>query len=217
METKDPALTKTRITDTNANTDTNSVPAHDNFEGTNHIESHTEQKGTKALLETVIGTRYVSDDAAHGDHNHDDIHHDNYNVMSSGDDIEDHTNVDKGAETFRESVVGSEYIDGDDINNRDTINNHKVDDKDIEDYTTVNKGTDTFKEGVVHSEHVNEGDESARQPDRRDQEGGTPFDEGINEDTVGSEEPKSEGINDVNRYATLDNAQSRILNPDEKD
>jgi len=87
----------------------------------------------------------------------------------------------------------------------------------IEKNTTENKGTDTFDESVVDSEHVNDNDNPARQPDRRDQEGSTAFDDNINEDTVGSASPKSEGINDLNRYANIDNAQTRILNPDEKD
>lgn len=45
---------------------------------------------------------------------------------------------------------------------------HDSDDE-IEENTTVNKGTDTFQESIVGSEHVNEGDNEARQPDRRDQ------------------------------------------------
>lgn len=88
--------------------------------------------------------------------------------------------------------------------------------RNIEKNTTENKGTDTFKEGVVESEHVNDNDNPARQPDRRDQEGNA-FDENINEDTVGSEVPDSQRINDMNRYANIDNAQTRVLNPDEKD
>jgi len=102
------------------------------------------------------------------------------------------------------------------------INNSKSDKEfhdsreEIETNTTVNKGADTFEEGVVDSEHVNDGDNPARQPDRRDQEGNA-FDENINEDTVRSEAPKSEGITDMNRYANIDNAQTRTLNPDEKD
>ena len=88
---------------------------------------------------------------------------------------------------------------------------------DIENYTNHNKGTDTFEEDIVYSEHVNDDDNPARQPDRRDQQGSSPFDENINEDTVGSEAPKSEGITDMNRYANVDNAQTRVLNPDEKD
>ena len=91
-----------------------------------------------------------------------------------------------------------------------------VERRDIEKNTAENKGTDTFKEGVVESEHVNENDNPARQPDRRDQEGSA-FDENINEDTVGSDVPDSQKINDMNRYANIDNAQTRVLNPDEKD
>ncbi|WP_299186511.1 hypothetical protein [uncultured Psychrobacter sp.] len=86
----------------------------------------------------------------------------------------------------------------------------------IEANTSVNKGTDTFNDEVVDSEHVNDGDNPARQPDRRDQEGGTAFDDDINEETVGSSAPKSEEITDTNRYASVANAQSRTLNPDEK-
>lgn len=85
----------------------------------------------------------------------------------------------------------------------------------LEDDTSVNKGTDTFEEGVVESEHVNDNDNPARQPDRRDQPGNG-FDDNINEETVGSEAPDSDKINDFNRYATIDNAQTRVLNPDEK-
>ncbi|MBB3107200.1 hypothetical protein FHS24_001717 [Psychrobacter luti] len=87
---------------------------------------------------------------------------------------------------------------------------------DIENSMTENKGTDTFKEGVINSEHVNDNDNPARQPDRRDQEGNA-FDEGINEHTTVSDAAKSAGINDLNRYANVDNAQTRVLNPDEKD
>lgn len=86
----------------------------------------------------------------------------------------------------------------------------------IDNSITENKGTDTFKEGVINSEHVNDNDNPARQPDRRDQEGSA-FDEGINEHTMVGEAAKSEGINDLNRYANVDNAQTRVLNPDEKD
>lgn len=86
----------------------------------------------------------------------------------------------------------------------------------IEDNTRVNKGTDTFKEGVIETEHVNKNDNPARQPDRRDQEGNA-FDEGVNEHTTMPEAAKSTDINDLNRYANVDNAQTRVLNPDEKD
>lgn len=189
METKDPALTKTPI----SHTDDNIL--------NDHNDDTVDQKSTKTLQETVIGTRYVSDDGTHGHHSHEDIHHNNYNVMSTDSDIEKHNPINKSTETFQETSVGSEHIDA----------------NDIEDHTTINKGTDTFKDSVVHSEHVNAGDNPARQPDRRDQEGGTPFDEGVNEDTVGSEEPKSDDITDMNRYSSIDNAQSRILTPDEED
>ena len=93
---------------------------------------------------------------------------------------------------------------------------HSDTDSGIEKSITENKGTDTFKEGVVNSEHVNDNDNPARQPDRRDQEGNA-FDDGVNEHTMVSETSKSEGINNMSRYANIDNAQTRVLNPDEKD
>jgi len=93
-----------------------------------------------------------------------------------------------------------------------TVNNHD----ELEENITENKGTDTFEEGVVASEHVNKNDNPARQPDRRDQSGNG-FDDNINEETVGSEAPDSEKINNMNRYANVDNAQTRTLNPDDKD
>ena len=93
---------------------------------------------------------------------------------------------------------------------------HSDTDSGIEKNITENKGTDTFKEGAVNSEHVNDNDNPARQPDRRDREGNA-FDDGVNEHTMVSETSKSEGINNMNRYANIDNAQTRVLNPDEKD
>ena len=105
-------------------------------------------------------------------------------------------------------------IDDSDV---DTLNTHTSDvHTEIKNGITENKGTDTFKEGVINSEHVNDNDNPARQPDRRDQEGNA-FDEGINEHTIVSDTAKSAGINDLNRYANIDNAQTRVLNPDEKD
>ena len=105
-------------------------------------------------------------------------------------------------------------IDDSDFNR---LNTHTSDvHTEIENNITENKGTDTFKEGVINSEHVNDNDNPARQPDRRDQEGNA-FDEGINEHTIVSDTAKSAGINDLNRYANVDNAQTRVLNPDEKD
>ncbi len=185
METKDPALTKARIADTdatdiNANIINASSHAHSslNTMHDNDIVDPADKKGTQTLQETVIGTRYVSDDVNHGKHMHEDIHHNNDNVMSTDDGIESHTTTNKGTETFQETVVD--------------------------------------KKRVIDSEHVNDGDNAARQPDRRDQEGSA-FDEGVNEHNVGSEAPKSHEITDMNRYANIDNAQTRILNPDEKD
>ena len=105
-------------------------------------------------------------------------------------------------------------LDDADVNrtNNHTANAHT----EIDNSITENKGTDTFKEGVIDSEHVNDNDNPARQPDRRDQEGNA-FDEGINEHTMVGDAAKSAGINDLNRYANIDNAQTRVLNPDEKD
>ena len=91
-----------------------------------------------------------------------------------------------------------------------------TDNESAEKYTTTNKGTETLKPGIVGSEHVNKNDDPARQPDRRDQPGNG-FDDNINEETVGNVSPKSNEINDLNRYATVDNAQSRTLNTDQKD
>ena len=105
-------------------------------------------------------------------------------------------------------------LDDADVNrtNNHTANAHT----EIDNSITENKGTDTFKEGVINSEHVNDNDNPARQPDRRDQEGNA-FDEGINEHTMVGDAAKSADINDLNRYANIDNAQTRVLNPDEKD
>lgn len=98
------------------------------------------------------------------------------------------------------------------LDSAQTVKNHE----ELEENVNENKGTDTFEEGIVESEHVNDGDNPARQPDRRDQPGNG-FDDNINESTVASEGPDSQKINNMNRYATVDNAQTRVLNPDEKD
>ena len=105
------------------------------------------------------------------------------------------------------------------LGRHDMSNNGKkrdIENHEVEENTTENKGTDTFEEGIVETEHVNDDDNPARQPDRRDQEG-TAFDDNVNERTVSSEAPDSHKINNKNRYATVDNAQTRVLNPDEKD
>lgn len=201
MQTKDPALTKTLITD----------PVHTHHEQDTHGVHHDvlgdDHKGTETFQETVIGTRYPSDD----------INHTEDDVISHNINYDDHTHdnhTHKGAETFRESVVGSDYIEEHAVNHHDSSHNDRHN-HDIENHATMNKEADIFQETVVDSEHVYDGDDLARQPDRRDQQG-NPFDDGINEHTLKAEQPKSEGINDVNRYASIDNAQSRILNPDEK-
>lgn len=61
--------------------------------------------------------------------------------------------------------------------------------------------------------HVLVGDAEAEFADRRNQ-AGQAFDDNVNELTVGNEAPKSAEINDLNRYASVDNAQHRTLNPD---
>lgn len=109
-------------------------------------------------------------------------------------------------------IMDTQPNDHDEIEKHSEIEKHD----EIEKNVTENKGTDTFKEGVVDSEHVNNNDNPARQPDRRDQ-ASTGFDDNINEETVGSEAPDSEKITNMNRYANIDNAQTRVLNPDEKD
>ena len=109
-------------------------------------------------------------------------------------------------------IMDTQPNDHDEIEKHSEIEKHD----EIEKNVTENKGTDTFKEGVVDSKHVNDNDNPARQPDRRDQ-ASTGFDDNINEETVGSEAPDSEKITNMNRYANIDNAQTRVLNPDEKD
>ncbi len=114
-----------------------------------------------------------------------------------------------------ENLLNSRDSD-DNFPSNDLSHEHSEVDSGIEKKITENKGTDTFEEGVVNSEHVNDNDNPARQPDRRDQEGNA-FDDGVNEHTMVSETSKSEGITNMNRYANVDNAQTRVLNPDEKD
>lgn len=92
----------------------------------------------------------------------------------------------------------------------------RINERDIEAHTHVENGADKFDSEVMQTEHVNTGDNPAREPDRRDQEG-SPFDGDINEETTGTEIPKSEFIGDHNRYASVDNAQSRVLPIEDKD
>ena len=191
METKDPALTKTPIGthDTIADIITdNTAGTHDNIHHNNE-----ERKGTRALQETVVGANLI--DAVESLDNDA-----NANITDRG--VQGHA--------MNEKVIHEEHL-----HHEEPLHN-AVTDRDLAAHTSVSNGTDTFDNNIVDTEHVNDGDNPARQPDRRDQQGSA-FDENINEDTVGSEAPKSEGINTMNRYASVDNAQSRILNPDEKD
>lgn len=110
------------------------------------------------------------------------------------------------------TVDSTQAVQAESIRTDEHVENHD----ELEEDTSVNKGTDTFEEGVVESEHVNDDDNPARQPDRRDQKG-NPFDDGINERNVGSEAQDSDAITNRNRYASIDNAQTRVLNPDFKD
>lgn len=66
------------------------------------------------------------------------------------------------------------------------------------------------------SVHVKDGDKPAEFADRRNQVGQA-FDDNVNEFTQGSDltdVPQSAEINELNRYATPENAQKRTLNPD---
>jgi hypothetical protein len=130
-------------------------------------------------------------------------------------DISNNNDKDKTMETRDPALSKTRIVETDTHETLDsslTVNSHD----ELEESITENKGTDTFEEGVVESKHVNDNDNPARQPDRRDQPGNG-FDDNINEETVGSEAPDSEKINNMNRYANIDNAQTRVLNPDEKD
>ncbi len=85
----------------------------------------------------------------------------------------------------------------------------------LEDATHTHNGAETLKSEYFETEHVNPGDNPARQPDFRDQPGQW-FDDNINENNpevmaVLNDRPKSDEINEQNRYASLDNAQKRAL------
>ncbi len=207
METKDPALTKTPIsshetlnemvTEHTANTPMNNQAS---------IADHDEIKGTRTLQETVIGAGLIEDIESL----------DNDAIDSRVANSHTSERVANARVNHPDALAttgaNDEWVEGD-IITQDDIANHN----ELEANTSVTNGTDTFDKNIVDNVHVNEGDNAARQPDRRDQQGGSAFDEGINEYTVGSEAPKSEGITEMNRYANVDNAQSRILTPDQKD
>ncbi|WP_230655997.1 hypothetical protein [Psychrobacter sp. I-STPA10] len=84
----------------------------------------------------------------------------------------------------------------------------------VESTTTEVKNIEDAGE-VVNTEHVNEGDLAARSPDRRDQIG-QPFDGSINEHSMGSDNPQSEDLHTLNRYANVDNAQTRVLSANDQ-
>ena len=189
METKDPALTKTPISSHDPIAE---IITETNADHHIHHYADEEGKGTRTLQETVVGSNLIAD------------------IEHLDDDIIDGSNV------AREAVVAHNFDDNHSFDaNSDNHSNHHYGNLEAE--TSVTNNTDTVKEEVLNTRHVKEGANPARQPDRRDQQGSSAFDDGINEDTVGSVAPKSDGINDMNRYANVDNAQSRILNVDEKD
>ncbi|MGM8885810.1 hypothetical protein ACS8FD_07690 [Psychrobacter sp. 1U2] len=162
-----------------------------------------------ALTKTPISSHDAISEMVDGTHN----------ATHADEPIDNHVRAD-GSTLVTDDVVDSTRVS--DVRNRETVGHETASNtvrnhEKIEENTDVNKGTDTFEDEIVDSKHVNDGDNPARQPDRRDQQGSSPFDEGVNDQTVGSEEPKSKGLNDMNRYASIDNAQTRILNPDEKD
>lgn len=184
MQTKDPALTKTRIKDDDQiNNDDHSLVTTDHDK-----HGFAENEDVAATMqESVIGSESLDQHPA---------------LQADAAAVHQDTPA-RASDTPHQTTMQSAH--------RDTANHDE-----IEDNTTINKGTDTFEEGIVETEHVKDDDNPARQPDRRDQEGSSPFDDNINEETVGSAAPKSDGITDQNRYASIDNAQTRILTPDEK-
>lgn len=196
METNDPALTKTPI------------GSHD------------------ALGEVIDKTSHHKHSSEHMSNTTPDEHLNNQNEESPHESISDAIvgkRVDH-QEPLANNRAGGSAIVNDDATNRHRDTDHHNDlhnnihsHEEVKEHTETEKGTETLDNEVIHSEHVNDGDNPARQPDRRDQQGSTAFDEGINEETVGSEAPKSEGLTEMNRYANVNNAQTRILNPDEKD
>ena len=84
-----------------------------------------------------------------------------------------------------------------------------------DDTTSVEADVSKDVDEMVDTEHVNEGDMAARSPDRRDQVG-QPFDGSINETTAGSGTPQSTDLHTLNRYANVDNAQTRVLSANDQ-
>ena len=202
METNDPALTKTPIGSHNA--------LSEMVENTTH-KLNTDKPANQDMANQTTDRKIAGENVTHEEPLRKALVNEE---LAKRDALPDnHAN---NQHNDNNSRAGGSAIVNDDVANmtrdRDEYNHEK-----IEKHTSTEKGTETLDDDIVHSEHVNDGDNPARQPDRRDQQGSTAFDEGINDETVGSSAPKSEGLTDMNRYANVDNAQTRILNPDEKD
>lgn len=93
----------------------------------------------------------------------------------------------------------------------------KIDKTDAKaDIETNTKGSKILDEDINPTPHVNDGDNAARQPDRRDQQGQA-FDGGINDENLatvdkhGEPHLASDDITDNNKYASVQNAQRRSL------
>lgn len=206
METKDPALTKTPINSDEATKVQTDVASHAD---TDHaVDMHDQRKGTQTLQETVVNSELIDEiESLDDDSVNKDMVNRNADAHIAGESV-------THQQPLRDTAVEANLAERD-IRAQNAATAHNNNDELAAD-TSVSNHTDTFTADVADSKHVNDGDNPARQPDRRDQSG-SPFDENINEETVGSEAPQSHEINDMNRYATIDNAQTRILNPDEKD
>ena len=202
METKDPALTKTPIGSHNALGEMVENTTHklntDEPVNQDMANQTTDRKiaGENVTHEEPLRKALVNEELAERDalsNNHANNQHNDNNSRAGGSAIvnDDAANMTGGRNEYKQESLAE--------------------------HTSVENGTETLDDSNVRSKHVNDGDDPARQPDRRDQQGSTAFDEGINDETVGSSAPKSEGLTDMNRYANVDNAQTRVLNPDEKD
>ncbi len=166
-----------------------------------------------ALTKTPIANGNMNNEHSNNDHSDNDYNNNDHNNNVTSAPPMDAEIVNRQAVN---RVATEDYATNrDDLMSRDDRIHESS--NEIDANTSVENGTETFDADIIDSEHVNDGDNPARQPDRRDQEGGTPFDEGINEDTVGSEAPQSRDINEMNRYANVNNAQTRTLTPDEED
>jgi|GEM_PF-554456 len=258
METRDPNLTKTRITDT----ERDQLGQDDDL----HHHAHVQNPITDTMQETVIGSGFLArnelqdtldPDLAHRSsvhHNTAPLHESRREELAAAqrrNEISDPLAV-KNTETMQETVIGSDHLSNQPMRDDTLLDSHlaadqaesatlrtpqtdamaveelqatrtpmadraemRLNERDVQAHSHVENGTDTFDSDVMQTEHVNPGDNPAREPDRRDQEG-SPFDNNVNEETTGTEVPKSEFIDDHNRYASIDNAQSRVLPTEDK-